>query len=78
MKSVIAIVNVDFVIVGMNYNHWLVFDDWMMMMMIIDFDRVVEYSTSKLMMMMNHERYFDEVMVENLLVVIQTIYSKTK
>jgi len=74
MKSVIAIVNVDFVIVGMNYNHLLVFDDWMMMM-IIDFDRVVEYSTSKMMMMtLNHERYFDEVMVENLLVVIQTIY----
>jgi len=74
MKSVIAIVNVDFVIVGMNYNHLLVFDDWMMMM-IIDFDRVVEYSASKMMMMtLNHERYFDEVMVENLLVVIQTIY----
>ncbi len=75
MKSVIAIVNVDFVIVGMNYNHLLVFDDWMMMM-IIDFDRVVEYSASKMMMMMtlNHERYSDEVMVENLLVVIQTIY----
>jgi hypothetical protein len=74
MKSVIAIVNVDFVIVGMNYNHLLVFDDWMMMM-IIDFDRAVEYSASKMMMMtLNHERYFDEVMVENLLVVIQTIY----
>ena len=70
MKSVIAIVNVDFV---MNYNHLLVFDDWMMMT-IIDFDRVVEYSTSKMTMMLNHERYFDEVMVENLLVVIQTIY----
>jgi hypothetical protein len=60
---VIAIENV----VEMNYNRLLLF------VMIIDFDRVVEYL---LKMMMVRENYFDEVMVENLLVVIQTMNIK--
>jgi hypothetical protein len=60
---VIAIENV----VEMNYNRLLLF------VMIIDFDKVVEYL---LKMMTVHENYFDEVMVENLLVVIQTMNIK--
>lgn len=39
-------------------------------MMILDFDEVIEYLLK--MMTMIHEKYFDVVMVENLLVVIQT------
>lgn len=64
----IGIVNVDF---EKNYNH--LFDDLMMMMMIIDFDIMVEHLTLNLMMLLNHEMYFDVVKVENLLVVTQTI-----
>jgi hypothetical protein len=58
-------------VVEMNYIHWILVDDDLMMMMImnIDFDKVVEYWWMKVLV---HENYFDVVTEENLLVVIQT------
>ena len=48
----------------------------MLMMMNIDFDRVVEQNS--LMLMKVHENYFDVAMEENLLVVIRTNFNEKK